>query len=141
MIMLDKCLNLEGIVIEGYKQLENIGIVFKVQSQKRQAICPNCAKISKKLHQNHWHLVKDLPMSGQEVYLKINLRQFKCNNCQKPFSEKLDFVEEKRTYTIILAMNILKQLKDGDILSVSKRNGEKARRNSKNVRRCCIRNN
>ena len=62
-------------------------------------------------------------MSGQEVYLKINRRQFKCDNCQKAFSEKLDFVANKRTYTKRLALNILGQLKEGDILNTSKRNG------------------
>ncbi len=37
-------------------------------------------------------LVKDLPLSGQPVYLQVNRRQFKGDNCQKPFSEELDFI-------------------------------------------------
>ncbi len=56
------------------------------------------------------------------MYLQVNRRQFKCDNCQKPFSEKLDFVASKRTYTKRLAENILEQLKEGDILNVSRRN-------------------
>ncbi len=44
------------------------------------------------------------------------------DNCQKPFSEELDFVAKKRTYTKRLAANILEQLKAGDILNVSRRN-------------------
>ncbi len=68
------------------------------------------------------NLVKDLPISGQPVYLQVNRRQFKCDNCQKPFSEELDFVAKKRTYTKRLAENILEQLKEGDILNVSRRN-------------------
>jgi transposase len=122
-MMLDKFLNLEGVVINGYRHLENIGIVFEIESKSKKAICPCCGKVSDKLHQNHRYLVKDLPMSGQEVYLKINRRQFKCDNCQKAFSEKLDFVANKRTYTKRLALNILAQLKEGDILNTSKRNG------------------
>lgn len=122
-MMLDKFLNLEGVVINGYRHLENIGIVFEIESKSKKAICPSCGRMSDKLHQNHRYLVKDLPMSGQEVYLKINRRQFKCDNCQKAFSEKLDFVANKRTYTKRLALNILGQLKEGDILNTSKRNG------------------
>jgi transposase len=122
-MMLDKFLNLEGVVINGYRHLENIGIVFEIESKSKKAICPSCGRMSDKLHQNHRYLVKDLPMSGQEVYLKINRRQFKCDNCQKAFSEKLDFVANKRTYTKRLALNILAQLKEGDILNISKRNG------------------
>lgn len=56
------------------------------------------------------------------MYLQVNRRQFKCDNCQKPFSEELDFVAKKRTYTKRLAENILEQLKEGDILNVSRRN-------------------
>ncbi|BCU14570.1 hypothetical protein MAN88_51340 [Microcystis aeruginosa] len=44
------------------------------------------------------------------MYLQVNRRQFKCNNCRKPFSEELDFVVSKRTYTKRLAENILEQL-------------------------------
>ncbi len=58
------------------------------------------------------------------MYLQVNRRQFKCGNCQKPFSEELDFVAKKRTYTKRLAENILEQLKAGDILNVSRRNIE-----------------
>jgi transposase len=56
------------------------------------------------------------------VYLQVNRRQFQCDNCQNPFSEKLDFVASKRTYTKRLAKNILEQLKEGDILNVSRSN-------------------
>ena len=121
-MILDKFLNLEGTSIQGYRHLENIGIVFRIESKNKKAICPHCGLESDKLHQNHRHLVKDLPISGQPVYLQVNRRQFKCNNCRKPFSEELDFVASKRTYTKRLAENILEQLKEGDILNVSRIN-------------------
>ncbi|MFN7864937.1 MAG: transposase, partial [bacterium] len=108
--------------MQGYRHLENIGIVFRIESKNQKAICPRCGLESDKLHQNHRHLVKDLPISGQPVYLQVNRRQFKCDNCQKPFSEELDFVSKKRTYTKRLAENILEQLKSGDILNISRRN-------------------
>ena len=114
-MILDKFLNLEGTSIQGYRHLENIGIVWPVESKNKKAACPRCGLESDKLHQNHRHLVKDLPLSGQPVYLQVNRRQFKCNNCRKPFSEELDFVASKRTYTKRLAENILEQLKEGDI--------------------------
>jgi transposase len=121
-MMLDKFLNLKGTYIQGYLHLENIGIVGRIESKNKKATCPRCRLESDKLHQNHRHLVKDLPISGQPVYLQVNRRQFKCNNCRKPFSEELDFVASKRTYTKRLAENILEQLKEGDILNVSRRN-------------------
>jgi transposase len=56
------------------------------------------------------------------VYLQVNRRQFKCNNCRNPFSEELDFVASKRTYPKRLAENILEQLKEGYLSNVSRRN-------------------
>ncbi|MFM7790833.1 MAG: transposase family protein, partial [Microcystis panniformis] len=116
-MILDKFLNLKGTSIQGYLHLENIGIVCRIESKNQKAICPRCGLESDKLHQNHRHLVKDLPISGQPVYLQVNRRQFKCDNCRKPFSEELDFVAKKRTYTKRLAENILEQLKSGDIFA------------------------
>jgi transposase len=121
-MILDKFLNLKGTCIQGYLHLENIGIVCRIESKNQKAICPRCGLESDKLHQNHRHLVKDLPISVQPVYLQVNRRQFKCNNCRKPLSEELDFVASKRTYTKRLAANILEQLKSGDILNVSRIN-------------------
>lgn len=121
-MMLDKFLNLKGTSIQGYLHLENIGIVGRIESKNKKATCPHCGLKSDKLHQNHRHLVKDLPISGQPVYLQVNRRQFKGDNCRKPFSEELHFVASKRTYTKRLAENILEQLKEGDILNVSRRN-------------------
>lgn len=121
-MMLDKFLHLKGTSIQGYLHLENIGIVCRIESKNQKATCPHCGLESDKLHQNHRHLVKDLPISGQPVYLQVNRRQFKCDNCRKPFSEELDFVASKRTYTKRLAENILEQLKEGDILNVSRIN-------------------
>jgi transposase len=121
-MMLDKFLNLKGTSIQGYLHLENIGIVGRIESKNKKATCPHCGLKSDKLHQNHRHLVKDLPISGQPVYLQVNRRQFKGDNCRKPFSEELHFVASKRTYTKRLAENIIEQLKEGDILNVSRRN-------------------
>ncbi len=73
----NKFLNLQGTCIQGYLHLENIGIVCRIESKNKKATCPRCGLESDKLHQNHRHLVKDLPISGQPVYLQVNRRQFK----------------------------------------------------------------
>lgn len=123
MMELKKFLNLKEVVVQGCQQLENIDMVFQIESEKKEVRCPRCQEMSEQLHQNHWPMVKDLPMCGQEVYLRVNHRQMKCKRCQKPFSEELDFIAPRRSYTKRLAIYILKQLKEGDILNVSKING------------------
>ncbi|WP_293062500.1 MULTISPECIES: transposase family protein [unclassified Moorena] len=89
--ILTKLLGLPGIVVEDSQEIDNT-IILKVKRIEKKAVCPRCGQRSHRLHQNKYHLVKDLPWSGQQVILKVNRRQFKCENCQKPFSEKLDFV-------------------------------------------------
>jgi len=56
------------------------------------------------------------------VLLNINRRQFKCNKCQKVFSEQLDFVERNKRYTKRLAVDIVQQVLDSNIHSVAERN-------------------
>jgi transposase len=119
---LEKILDLPSVIIKGYQEIEGVGWVFQVESSSKETICPRCGKKSKKLHQNHWHLAKDLPICGKETYLKVNRRQYECKECGKPFSEKLDWIKKRRSYTSRLAYNILEQLKKNNIKTVSEIN-------------------
>lgn len=87
--LLTELLSLESVRVSKHDVLEGIGLVFHVESKMNTAVCNRCGEKSEKLHQNHYYLVKDLPISGQPVYLRVNRRQFKCKNCKKPFSEEL----------------------------------------------------
>ena len=53
------------------------------------------------------------------MFLEINRRQFKCGQCKKPFSEDLDFVKKKRTYTKRLARKTIQEVLENDIHSVA----------------------
>ena len=119
--VLTETLNLPGVLVTGYQKHEGIGIFLEVESKSREKVCPRCKEVSRCLHQNHKYLVKDLPMSGQDVYLRVNRRQLKCKKCGKPFSEELDYVNKNRTHTKRLAREIIGQVLDSDIRSVSER--------------------
>ena len=82
----------------------------------------NGAHSSRRLHQNHWHLIKDLPWGETEIILKVNRRQFKCEHCQKPFSEELDFVRKRKKYTERYAQWITEQVVNSNLLNVAARN-------------------
>jgi transposase len=70
----------------------------------------------------NWRNIKDLSWNNQPVVLRINRRQFRCKNCQKPFSEDLDFVDKQRGYTKRFAIEIVQQVLDSNIHSVAERN-------------------
>ena len=120
--LLTQLLNLEGVAVEDYRDLGE-QIVLEVEVVFDWAICPRCNQTSHNVHQNHFHLVHDLSISNRQVLLKFNRRQFKCHTCKKPFSERLDFIGERRRYTDRFAEMIVKQVLHSDTHNVARNNG------------------
>lgn len=118
---LTELLNIEGIKVISHRQHEGIGIILQVEGIGKESKCPRCGKKSHRLHQNHRYLVKDLPWGENFVFLEINRRQFKCEKCVKPFSEELEFVRKRRTYTKRLGRAIIQEVLENDIHSVAKK--------------------
>jgi transposase len=118
--VLTELLNIQGIKVTQMSQQPGIGIILQVESIERESHCHHCGTKSNRLHQNHRYVVKDLSWGEQPVFLEINRRQFKCKKCGKPFSEKLDFVNNRRTYTKRLANSTIKSVLSSDIHSVAK---------------------
>lgn len=86
--LLTEILNLASVRVTKYQNISGIGLIIHLEPLTKEAECDRCGQISHQVHQNHRYLVKDLPISGQAVYLEVNRRQFKCKNCGKPFSVK-----------------------------------------------------
>jgi transposase len=118
---LTKLLNIEGLKVISHRQHEGIGIILQVEGIGKESNCPRCGKKSHRLHQNHRTSVKDLPWGENFVFLEINRRQFKCEKCVKPFSEELEFVRKRRTYTKRLGRAIIQEVLENDIHSVAKK--------------------
>lgn len=120
--LLTDLLNIESVKVTKYQNLAGIGLILHLESLIKEAFCDRCGNKSQKIHQNHRYLVKDLPISGQAVYLEVNRRQFKCENCKKPFSEELKFVKKRRKYTSRLATEIIRQVLADDLKTVAENN-------------------
>lgn len=132
-----KLLNLEELKVISYSQYQEIGVILKTESIKKYCICPRCGTKSHRLHQNHRYTIKDLPLAEQQLFLEINKRQFKCDKCKKPFSEKLNFVDSRRKYTKRLANQTIKEVLNSDIHSVAKK-GVVTAEEIERMRPCCI---
>ncbi len=118
---LTKLLNIEGIKVISHRQHEGIGIILQLEQIGKESSCPRCGTKSHKIHQNHRTSVKDVPWGENFVFLEINRRQFKCEKCGKPFSEELEFVRKRRSYTKRLARKIIQEVLENDIHSVAKK--------------------
>ena len=62
-------------------------------------------------------------MSDYQVFLNVNRRRFKCSHCRKVFSEELDFVKKRRTYTKRLGAQVIREVLETDVVNAGKRNG------------------
>lgn len=63
----------------------------------------------------HPRIVRDLPISGQPYYLRFVRHRFFCSHCNRPFSELLDFVRDRRDYTNRYQRWIFQQVKANHI--------------------------
>ncbi|MEH2380853.1 MAG: ISL3 family transposase [Nostoc sp.] len=118
----EQMINLPGMKVLNCHEIEGIGLIIEIEKMAKSCTCRKCGYQTSSIHQNHWRIVQDLPISDRQVQLKINRRQFRCKKCQKIFSEELDFIEKNRGYTKRLAADIIKQVLDSNIRSVALRN-------------------
>ena len=88
------------------------GWIMEAHGQN-SAICPGCQAISHSRHSRYWRSLKDLPVQGTQVILRVHLGRWRCRNagCQRRiFTERLPKVcapyaqQTKRTSEIIAAM-------------------------------------
>ncbi|WP_290889076.1 transposase family protein [Fischerella sp.] len=73
--VLTELLGLKDIKVVGENLYDGIGVILQTQSTISYSVCPHCGTKSEKLHQNHRHIVKDLPWGEKQVFLEINRRQ------------------------------------------------------------------
>ncbi|MEL6556258.1 MAG: transposase family protein [Cyanobacteria bacterium J06621_11] len=108
--LLTQLLGLTGVDVEAYEDLGD-ALILSVERHEESATCPRCDTLSTHLHQNHSIRVRDLPISHyRKTWLDVNRRQFKCHECGKPFSEALEFLGTRRTYTNRYAESVVKQV-------------------------------
>jgi transposase len=115
-----------GIDVESYEASETAGLMLDVEAalHSGQPSALVVAKLSQHLHQNHWHLVRDLPLSHyRKTWLRVNRRQFKCTVCGKPFSEDFEFMGTRRSYTDRYAERVGQQVIHSNSANVAQSSG------------------
>ncbi len=121
--LMTNVLQLEGFTVIDYQLIEEIGIFLSLEKVDKEATCIYCGSVTRKLHQNNELTIRDLPWGEQDVYLKINRRQMRCQKCGKKFTEELECVRKKRSFTERFRKKIISEVLNSDIKNVAKRNG------------------
>ncbi len=81
-------LNLPSIKVVNSEKISDF-YVLQLQFTNAGINCPHCQKYLDTIHQIRYILVRDLSISGMEVYLKVPRRRFYCRQCQKYTTEQL----------------------------------------------------
>jgi transposase len=66
-----KILDLAEVRVKSQKILDS-NLILEVEKTEKIARCPRFSKVSRRLYQNHWSLIKDLPWGKKEIFLRVN---------------------------------------------------------------------
>ena len=83
------------------------------------AICPRCVQAATTVHDVEGRCVRHLDIWGKVTFVHFPARRFYCDKCQKPFTEGLTWVEEKRRQTQAFELHIYERCKHTDKSSVA----------------------
>jgi transposase len=71
---------------------------YIVEKTSSREVCPKCATLSETGYDKRQVTVKDAPVRGQMVFLKILKRRYWCKPCRRPFTEPIaGIVKGQRT--------------------------------------------
>jgi transposase len=87
-----KDMKIEGVVRAGGR------LLFNTTPTKSEAACLDCRQPSSRVHSRYQRTLADLPCSGQEVRLQVQVRRFFCLNQECPrrlFAEQLPSVMKR----------------------------------------------
>ncbi|UXE62041.1 MAG: ISL3 family transposase [Woronichinia naegeliana WA131] len=116
-INLDELLGLPKVTVVNYREIDG-ALFLKLKMKNEVMECPNCHKELEDINQIEYNLVRDLSLLGKKVYLEVPRRQFHCEKCQKYITERLDFMQLRKHYTIRYEEKIYEQVKKKNVEEV-----------------------
>jgi transposase len=119
---LTKLLDLPGWNVAGLTFIED-SICFHIEFDTNGMECPHCNSAITELHQNRPILIRDLPVFGKTVYLKVPRRRFYCRKCQRYSTEGLDYADGGRHHTQRYEANIFERIKGATIEQIAREEG------------------
>lgn len=78
---------------------ESTKITLHCERTTGESICPQCGLSTGEVHQYDKRRVRDLDISGKEVWLSLRIRQFVCIPCNRYFHERPDWLLPGKSYT------------------------------------------
>jgi transposase len=120
---LTELLDLPQASVIGVSRIIDAHICFHIQLDNKEIHCPHCHTATRELHQNRPILIRDLSVFGKAVYLRIPRRKFYCRKCQRYSTERLDWLDWRRTHTKRYELNIFERIKGTSIEKIATEEG------------------
>lgn len=73
--------------------------IYHCAKKRMQTYCPYCASGEQWVHEYRVVTVKDAPIRGKEIILKIRKRRLKCKKCLKCFNEPIPGIIPRKRFT------------------------------------------
>lgn len=91
-------LRLPGLKIERIEALDlRINIYGRVDEGPQP--CPSCHEVTDLVHQYTHREIRDLDISGRQVWLHLEMKQYECVVCGNYFTQLLSWADKAKSYT------------------------------------------
>lgn len=94
----ENLLNLENLEVQ-FVDHQRSKIIVNCTIHVRYSKCPNCSQKTTLINQYTAYNAQDLSISGKEVWLRLKIPQFVCQNCNRFFKHQVDWIETGKSYT------------------------------------------
>lgn len=91
-------LSLPDLVVDSV-ELSTKRITLHCHVRTPQQNCPLCLRPTTQVNQYTQREVRDLDISGRQVWLAVRVRQFVCPDCDRYFTEQLSFADSGKSHT------------------------------------------
>lgn len=75
-------------------QQDKFRTFYKCLKESDFEICPRCAVKCFSVHDRRWVQIKDAPIRGSGIFLKVLKRRFRCPECKKVFTEPISGISK-----------------------------------------------
>lgn len=94
----EELLNLSSVEITNI-EINSKAIDISCRVKQQDDKCPNCGLKSGIINQYYTRKIRDLNMGVRHVHLLVKIRQFYCFDCNRYFTETLDFADLNKDHT------------------------------------------
>jgi len=85
--------------LTAWKQSSHSESRVQVKKTSLMEVCPKCATPSTSIYDHRIVTIKDAPLRGNAVILRVKKRRFYCKACRKPFTEPVEGIGKRHRTT------------------------------------------